>query len=63
MRVLKRGSPRGGWKKKVKCRWCSAKLEVEESDCKLIRDRRDGDYYEAKCPECGESITIAAKLV
>lgn len=62
MKVLKKGRGKG-WKRRVECNACDAQLEVEDTDCKLVSDQRDGDFYSTTCPECGNYIAIAAKLV
>ena len=36
----------------VTCRRCKAVLEVKKSDCKLVGDQREGDYYNFACPCC-----------
>lgn len=64
MKVLKKGGGKTPWAgKKVTCQSCKSKIQLEKTDrLRLVPDNRDGDYYEFKCPECGENITIAADL-
>lgn len=45
----------------VTCRRCKAVLEVEKSDCKLIGDQREGDYYSFACPVCSYRDNIDAR--
>lgn len=38
---------------------CGAVLEVERSDCHLVADDRDGNYFQFSCPRCRHLGTIA----
>lgn len=64
MKVVKKGKMGEPWvNRKVTCESCTAKIKLEAGDSvRLVSDQRDGNYYELKCPECGESITIDATL-
>lgn len=62
MKVIKKGRSKS-WKRRLSCYGCNALLEVLDTDCRYVSDQRDGDYYEVKCPECDDSITIAARVL
>jgi RNase P subunit RPR2 len=64
MKVIKKGKVKSNLtNKKIACSECSCKFKLEsEKEAKLVSDRRDGDYYEITCPECGNKGTYAASL-
>jgi len=65
MKVVRKGNTqKPSWVgRTVTCQGCSAKIKLEKGDSvQFVPDQRDGDYYVAKCPECGGSITVAAVL-
>ncbi len=64
MKVVRKGKTDKPWVGyKATCGSCDAKLKLEKGDrVNFIADPRDGDYYEVKCPECGDTITVSASL-
>lgn len=63
MEILRRGSTAADAYHTVTCAHCSSLLRFQRKEAKLVEDQRDGDYYEIRCPVCGEPITIQAGLV
>lgn len=65
MKVINQGECNKPWTGfKAKCRECGSVLKLENSDNpKLIKDFRDGDYYEINCPTCENTLTLNAQMV
>jgi hypothetical protein len=66
MKILKH--PETKWSMKHCCTKCSAELEVETADVKVVHwpeDSRDPSYdsYTAECPLCQEKINIPEKSI
>lgn len=58
--VLKLGKRPEYTAHEVACRHCASLLRFWPYDAKLVRDHRDGDYYEVRCPVCKNTVTKAA---
>ena len=67
MKILKKGkkNPNKPWiGYKAECLNCECRFQLEATDkVRFYPDQRDGDYYETRCPECKNSVTIQADLV
>jgi RNase P subunit RPR2 len=62
MKILR--SSKGKKEKQVttECRKCDCKFRFAASEAKFVGDRRDGDAYVVRCPECKYENWIAASL-
>lgn len=59
MKIIKPGNPRAERKFRTDCATCEARIEFSEREGKVVRDSRDGDYIQVKCPCCSSPITVA----
>lgn len=47
----------------IKCNNCGFSGELEFNDkVVFVQDQRDGDYYEVRCPNCKNVMTLASSI-
>lgn len=57
MKILKPGKNPNKTKKFI-CKKCKCIFECEEGECEYHFDQREGGYYHAFCPTCGNLVYI-----
>jgi hypothetical protein len=59
MKIIERGQQPKQKLYTIRCRHCQSKFEFEQSEAKVVRDQRDGDYVQIACPVCFTNCTHA----
>lgn len=62
--IIKRGAPKAEKPITCTCRGCDSilRFKTDSNDVRLVYDQRDGDYFQLKCPVCGDDVKVAKSI-
>ena len=62
MEVLKQGTHPDDKVFNGRCHYCAAEVRFRQSEGRITREQRDGDFITVRCPTCPENINVELRL-
>lgn len=61
MEIIRQGHDPALTPVQATCNRCDTAIRFFPHEAKYVSDQRDGDFYQIKCPTCGNNITASVR--